>query len=140
MTPDPSSKTNDFIELATQAGAQSGIKARFRTNAAHNSIQIVGIARQKDARVDFDRFLIEITSLADQNGFVLQLLLNNNDIEVKNGFGRFGFEVVEDAYKLRMMRPVGTTIQHSEMEFEEQFKECMNFREYFYLIERKRRY
>ena len=49
-------------------------------------VMITWLERRRDGRVDLNRFLIELTQLADQDDLGLQLSLQNNDIEMNRNF------------------------------------------------------
>ncbi len=133
-----SSKVSDFIELATQAAAESGIKVQFAPYTVGEGVQIVAIDDDRNRRTDLDRFLIELTSMADKKELGLQLALNHNDIRMKNEFRRFGFEVLEDSHQLQMERGYNPGIIQQEMDFEP-VMERRTLQNYLSLIESERR-
>lgn len=123
MSAQSESKIRDFIQLATMAGDQSGISTRFEPFSFGEGIQIVWLERRNDGQADIDRFLIEITSLADQQGMGLQLSLNHNDMHIKNEFSRYGFEALEDSHHLQMERNPTAKIDQTEFDLEDKLKE-----------------
>ena len=133
-----SSKVSDFIELATQAAAESGIKVQFAPYTVGEGVQIVAIDDDRNRRTDLDRFLIELTSMADKKELGLQLALNHNDIRMKNEFRRFCFEVLEDSHQLQMERGYNPGIIQQEMDFEP-VMERRTLQNYLSLIESERR-
>ena len=76
-----SSKVSDFITLATQAAAESGIKVQFAPFTVGEGVQIVAIDDHRNRKTDLDRFLIELTSMADRKELGLQLALNQTILE-----------------------------------------------------------
>jgi hypothetical protein len=111
------SKVRDFISLIIQAARACAIKVGVE-EYRHGSGAMIASLEIRDSHVDLDRFLIEITSLADQDHMGLQLSINSSNVLIKNEFQRHGFFIIDDEDMLQMERnPQG--LRYEELEFME---------------------
>jgi hypothetical protein len=113
------SKTEDFIREVNQAAQQCGVQIRMQPFQFGEGVVITWLERPVDRIADLDRFLIEMTSLADQRKIGVQLSLTHNDLYMKNEFTRYGFTTLEDSHHLQMERHPESKIETTEMEFTE---------------------
>lgn len=111
------SKVQDFISLIIQAARASAITIAVE-QYRHGSGAMITSLKLINPSADLDRFLIEITALADEDRMGIQLSLNSSNTHIKNEFQKHGFFVVNEEHSLQMERnPQGLTYQ--ELEFME---------------------
>lgn len=109
------SKVLDFVSLIVQAAREAGLKMSVEPRRDGSGANIRSIEANN---VDVDRFLIEITNLADQDHMNISLSLPYSNVPLKNEFQRHHFFVQNDHHGLQMERnPQG--ISFTELEFME---------------------
>lgn len=111
------SKVQDFISLILQAARAAAISIGVEPYH-HGSGAMITTLKLTNPTADLDRFLIEITALADEDHMGVQLSLQTDNTHIKNEFQKHGFFVVDEDQSLQMERhPQGITYQ--ELEFME---------------------
>ncbi len=129
---------DDFISLASEAANLAGIRAKFVPFRFGDGIQITSFTRHYQS--DMDRFLVEITTLADAKNYTIQFSTPNNDTHLKNAFLRFGFVSMTDTHQLQMERVPQTHITQHEYDLHDELtKESWNFKSYLSLIEKQKK-
>jgi hypothetical protein len=109
------SKVSDFVSLIIQAARDAALKLTVEPYH-HGSGALIKSLELNNA--DLDRFLIEITALADEDHMNLRLSLAADNTQIKNEFQRHGFVTMPTEHGAQMERtPQGIT--YDELEFME---------------------
>jgi hypothetical protein len=116
--PSPSAVKN-FLIMAHNIAQANGVLAKFEPYAIGNGILITWLERRRDARVDMDTFLRDLTNAADQYDMAIQLFLAKNDPQTKLSFERSDFNTIDDSTHLQMERNPRTRVDQLELQFAE---------------------